>query len=171
MRCDVVPRGDLAHPADGTILWANPADYEPLGYAASEYIGQHIAKFHAHPPTIEDILRRLTLGERLQNYEAELLCKNGGKRKVLITTSVRHHDAGKFLHTRCFIWLKLEKHDGWAQPRVRDTGIGIDPAQLSQVFDRFKQLELMSTRAHGGLELGLAIVNTCSIGIGAAASP
>ena len=31
---------------DGTILWANPADYEPLGYSAAEYIGRNIAEFH-----------------------------------------------------------------------------------------------------------------------------
>src|SRR5688572_33457073 len=74
---------------DGTILWANPADYEPLGYGVDEYIGRNIANFPADPETIADILRRLTGGERLYNYEARLRCKDESIRKVLITSSVR----------------------------------------------------------------------------------
>ncbi|HYE91753.1 MAG TPA: PAS domain S-box protein [Terriglobales bacterium] len=41
---------------------------------------------------------------------------------------------------------------------VSDSGEGIDPALLPHVFDRFRQGDSSSTRAHGGLGLGLALV-------------
>jgi signal transduction histidine kinase len=41
---------------------------------------------------------------------------------------------------------------------VSDTGRGIAPAILPYVFDRFRQGDSTSTRAHGGLGLGLALV-------------
>jgi signal transduction histidine kinase/DNA-binding response OmpR family regulator len=41
---------------------------------------------------------------------------------------------------------------------VADTGVGIDPAALPHVFERFRQAESGSARAHQGLGLGLSIV-------------
>lgn len=40
---------------------------------------------------------------------------------------------------------------------VRDTGIGIPPGALDQIFERFSQVDSSSTRAHDGAGLGLAI--------------
>ena len=45
-----------------------------------------------------------------------------------------------------------------ARLRVRDEGIGISAEFLPHVFDRFQQAASGTTRTHGGLGLGLAIV-------------
>jgi PAS domain S-box-containing protein len=95
--------------ADGTILWANPADHELLGYSAEEYIGKNIVEFHADEHVIADILRRLSAGERLKDYTARLRCKDGSTREVLITSSVRFDEERTFVHTRCFTVDVTEK--------------------------------------------------------------
>src|SRR6185369_18087735 len=58
--------------ADGHILWANQAELDLLGYTREEYVGRHIAEFHADAPAIADILNRLKRRETLRNYEARL---------------------------------------------------------------------------------------------------
>lgn len=85
----------------GIIIWANNADYELLGYSKEEYVGNHIAKFHADRHVIEDILSRLINRETLRNYPARLLCKNGDIKHVLINSNVMWKGE-EFVHTRCF---------------------------------------------------------------------
>ena len=86
---------------DGIILWANQAELDLLGYRRDEYVGRHIAEFHADPAAIEAILERLGRNEQLYNYEARLRCKDGSIRHVLISSNVYFED-GEFIHTRCF---------------------------------------------------------------------
>jgi signal transduction histidine kinase len=48
--------------------------------------------------------------------------------------------------------------DGSLTIRVRDEGVGIAPGDLPRIFDRFTQIDQSSTRAHGGVGLGLHLV-------------
>ena len=54
--------------------------------------------------------------------------------------------------------VRLERIDGDAEITIEDTGVGISAEFLPHIFDRFRQAESGSTRSHGGLGLGLAIV-------------
>jgi PAS domain S-box-containing protein len=86
---------------DGIILWANQAELDLLGYRRDEYLGRHIAEFHADPAVIEAILERLDRNEEVSNCEARLRCKDGSIRHALISSNV-YSENGQFIHTRCF---------------------------------------------------------------------
>ena len=86
---------------DGIILRVNQAELTLLGYTRDEYVGHHIAEFHADQHVIEDLLRRLHAGEELHDYEARLVCKDGTIKHALIDSNVLW-EQGQFIHTRCF---------------------------------------------------------------------
>lgn len=86
---------------EGVIVRANQAELDILGYAAEEYIGRHIADFHADAAVIDNILQILSRGEKLDRYPARLRAKDGSIKHVLITSNSRFDD-GKFVNTRCF---------------------------------------------------------------------
>jgi signal transduction histidine kinase len=67
-------------------------------------------------------------------------------------------NALKFTPPGGTVQVKLCRRDSSISFLVSDTGEGIDAAFLPHVFDRFRQANSTSTRKHGGLGLGLAIV-------------
>ena len=85
----------------GVILWANQAELDLLGYSRDEYVGRHIADFHADPPVVADILSRLTGGETLHDHAARLRHRDGSIRHVQISSNALFEN-GKFAQTRCF---------------------------------------------------------------------
>jgi signal transduction histidine kinase/CheY-like chemotaxis protein len=69
-------------------------------------------------------------------------------------------NAVKFTPRGGSIEVRLEQRDGQIEALVRDTGRGIAADVLPHIFDRFHQADSSSTRAHGGLGLGLSLVKT-----------
>jgi signal transduction histidine kinase len=53
--------------------------------------------------------------------------------------------------------VRLRASAGIAEIRVIDTGVGLSPEFLPHLFESFRQADSSSTRAHGGLGIGLAI--------------
>lgn len=67
-------------------------------------------------------------------------------------------NAVKFSPSGGEISITVSRTDGAARVEVRDEGVGISPAQLPLVFERYHQAEGgVSTRRFGGLGLGLYI--------------
>ncbi len=67
-------------------------------------------------------------------------------------------NAIKFTPSGGRVEIVLQREGGHVQFEVKDNGIGIDPAFLPNVFERFRQADSSITRNYTGLGLGLAIV-------------
>jgi signal transduction histidine kinase len=67
-------------------------------------------------------------------------------------------NAVKFTPASGEINVRLARVGTHAEVLVTDNGAGIAPEFLPFVFDRFRQGDATTTRQHGGLGLGLAIV-------------
>jgi len=94
---------------DGTILWANRAELQMLGYAWDEYVGRHIADFHVDADVIAHILATLASGGTLYDQPARLRCKDGSIRHVVIHSNGFFED-GQLRYTRCFTRDATERH-------------------------------------------------------------
>jgi len=99
--------------------------------------------------------KRITISTALGESPATVLGDADRLRQIvsnLLTNAV------KFTPNGGRIDVCLDVAGRLARIQVADTGQGIEAAFLPHVFDRFRQADSSSTRTHGGLGLGLAIV-------------
>jgi signal transduction histidine kinase/CheY-like chemotaxis protein len=68
----------------------------------------------------------------------------------LVSNAVKFTACGRIVVT-------AERADGGVEFRVADTGIGIAPDRLAEVFEKFAQIESAKDRRFGGTGLGLAL--------------
>jgi len=99
------------------------------------------AKKVALTATIEPTLFMAADPQRLQQVVSNLLT-----------------NALKFTPEHGSIDVRVDRVEDSARIVVRDSGIGVAPDLLPRIFDRFQQGDSSTTRTHGGLGLGLAIV-------------
>ena len=124
-------------------LDANPVEIEPVLQAALEVIRPSADAKRIDVQVVIDDREGVVFGDanRLQQVIWNLLS-----------------NAVKFTGEGGRIEARLSRADGQIEITVTDNGIGIEPQFLPYVFDRFRQADSTSTRQHGGLGLGLAIV-------------
>ena len=117
---------------DGIILWANQAELSLMGYAREEYLGRNIAEFHADQSVAVSMIEQLSSHVTLDNFEAQVRCKDGSCRDVLVSSNVRWEN-GTFIHTRCFTRDITDRKKIEEELRVRT-------AQLQLVSDNITTL-------------------------------
>jgi PAS domain S-box-containing protein len=67
-------------------------------------------------------------------------------------------NAVKFTPKQGVVQVRLERVNSHVEIVVSDNGSGISPDFLPHIFERFRQADSATTREHGGIGLGLAIV-------------
>jgi PAS domain S-box-containing protein len=72
----------------------------------------------------------------------------------LLSNAVKFSDDGGRVRVSC------EHETGELRVHVDDEGIGIEPEFIPQVFDRFQQADMSTTKLYGGLGIGLALVRS-----------
>ena len=71
----------------------------------------------------------------------------------LLSNALKYTDEGGHA------WVRVRAEDDTAVLEVEDTGIGMDPEQVDQLFDAFEQASTGTNRLHEGSGLGLALVD------------
>jgi signal transduction histidine kinase/ActR/RegA family two-component response regulator len=89
---------------------------------------------------------------------APRVCVNGDARRLQQIVWNLLSNAVKFTPRGGDVFVSLREANGHAVIEVRDTGQGIDLDFMPHIFERFRQADSSTTRAHMGLGLGLAIV-------------
>ena len=104
-------------------------------------------------PTAE--AKRIHIDVQPRDGNEAILCDAARMQQIvwnLLTNAI------KFTPEGGTISVGAQRDDSTMVITVTDSGIGIAPEFLPYVFDRFRQQDGASTRAHGGLGLGLSIV-------------
>ena len=68
------------------------------------------------------------------------------------------NNAVKFTPVGGTVTIRLHSENGRARIVVEDTGPGVEPQFLPHVFEMFRQADASSSRPHGGMGIGLALV-------------
>jgi signal transduction histidine kinase/ActR/RegA family two-component response regulator len=100
------------------------------------------------------LAKRVRLHAELDPDAGPVLCDPSRMQQVM---SNLVSNAVKFTDAQGEVNVRLDREGEQVVIRVADTGVGIDPAFLPHVFERFRQGDASVSRRHGGLGLGLAI--------------
>lgn len=91
-------------------------------------------------------------------FEPDIIKVNGDSERLQQIFWNLLSNAIKFTSEQGGVTVRIESIESKVQIQVSDTGKGIDPEFLPDVFERFHQVDSSMTRSQGGLGLGLAIV-------------
>ncbi|CAA9314935.1 MAG: Phosphate regulon sensor protein PhoR (SphS) [uncultured Friedmanniella sp.] len=74
----------------------------------------------------------------------------------LVENAVVYSDPGARVVVAAHV--QAQSDDDWIEITVSDNGIGIPPAEVDRIFERFYRVDYARSRANGGTGLGLSIV-------------
>jgi PAS domain S-box-containing protein len=106
-------------------------------------------------PLIEARGQELTVS----SFDTGLRVEADGTRLAQVISNLLNN-ASKFTPDGGRIWLGVEQHGASVHVIVRDTGVGIAPELLPEIFNLFTQADASQGRSQGGLGIGLTLVRS-----------
>jgi signal transduction histidine kinase len=117
----------------------------PLVAAVADAVGLVEPLFRSNGVAFTGVAGDLALAVRADAEKLDQILFN------LLSNAVKFTPAGGTITVEC------SDHAGLVMVRVIDTGIGIEPERLAEIFDPFVQVSPQLARSSGGVGLGLAI--------------
>jgi PAS domain S-box-containing protein len=126
-------------------------------------------KIHLHPEVVDlrNLVRRTCEDHRLLFDECELELRldfpvapvwaDVDATRITQVVGNLLQNASKFTPPRGAVSVALRSGGGRATVVVKDTGLGIEPAEIVRIFEPFAQEDRSLARTRGGLGLGLAL--------------
>lgn len=111
------------------------------------------AAAEATQPLIERRQHKLTIDLPPQRLEVD-----GDFHRLAQVVANLLNNAAKYTEPGGTITVTAYRSHGHVQLTVRDTGVGIPPERLPQIFELFTQVETSLDRSQGGLGIGLSLV-------------
>jgi PAS domain S-box-containing protein len=89
----------------GTVLWANDAYANMLGYIDNkkDLIGTKAGDVHIDKVRLGEMYVKVMRGEHLQNEQTQLKCVDGKIIDVLYNSNYRFNSEGQFVYSRCIV--------------------------------------------------------------------
>ena len=84
----------------------------------------------------------------------------GDETRLVQVLSNLLNNAAKYTPEGGEVLIALDAKDGWSTITVKDSGIGIAPEMLPNIFDLFVQVDRSLDWSQGGLGIGLTLVRT-----------
>lgn len=123
-------------------------EFEPVFFAA--IVETVVSSFQ---PIIDT--KNLNLETSIETSSGAIL---GDPARLQQITTNLFSNAIKFTPNGGTVSVRLSRTDSQVRLEVIDTGIGIAAEHLPHIFEQFRQVDSSNVRVHGGLGLGLAIV-------------
>lgn len=118
-------------------------------------------------PLVTQVLRRWsTKSRRWMVGELQELTVHGDSDRLTLALDCLIENAVRHTQPDDSIELSLRREGSTAVLEVSDSGDGISPEHLEQIFDRFTRVDSGRSREVGGMGLGLAIVKSIAAAYG-----
>lgn len=136
-------------------LEAGQIKLENISFSLSEVSSFVISHFKHHQLVLD---RGLQLRCNLEHNKVDLLLGDPSRIKQILMNLI--NNAVKFTaegEVQLLVYSKKIGQDVEVNFEVQDTGEGIDPETINQLFQKFQQADSSISRKHGGTGLGLSI--------------